>query len=94
MTASWREQAACIGQSDLMFGRGIYREAVALCRDCPVIKPCFDYANTEPILDMGIAGGMGPKARVTRLRRGIWPSEDELRAHADRTLRGRYAMSA
>lgn len=43
---SWQEQAACKGQTRLMF-HGPRAEALALCRTCPVLAECSTALKTE-----------------------------------------------
>ena len=54
----WREQAACKGKLDVFFphvsyhaaserrGYDAYREARAICAECPVRAECLDFALT------------------------------------------------
>ncbi len=72
----WQEDAACRGLRTNVFflaagERGTAamdreEEAKAVCRDCPVIAQCRQYAvdTREPY---GVWGGLSPHERVARL---------------------------
>ncbi len=60
----WQKEAACIGKTDIFFGPTNEktqirrkREAIAktICRSCPVLVQCRDYARANP--EYGIWGG-------------------------------------
>ena len=67
MAGRWRDQAACIGQSDLFVPRSIdenryerwerQQKAKAICKECPVRRDCLEFALREQ-------GGRGPKVGV------------------------------
>lgn len=62
----WRLQAACEGQADLFFPQGDLthvRKALAICRGCPVIRECGNYADERGEKN-GIWGGRNRAARV------------------------------
>ena len=46
---AWRQQAACIGYTDVFFPDRPNSEArlkaISICRTCPVVMECGDYAN-------------------------------------------------
>lgn len=69
--AGWRHRGSCRTHPDpdLWFsGENTpgQRQAAAICRDCPVARPCLAYALAVPGLH-GIWGGTTPRQR-TRLR--------------------------
>jgi WhiB family redox-sensing transcriptional regulator len=67
---SWRDEAACIGlDSDTFFyqestgaAAKMARAAKAICKTCPVLRECGDYAirTKQP---NGIWGGMSERQR-------------------------------
>lgn len=69
--SSWRDMAACKGQTKLFFpdvhDRATYLAAVALCKQCPVIDECRTTAidNDERY---GIWGGLGADKRRRQKR--------------------------
>ena len=75
--SSWMTDAACIGNVDLFFPpeRGeqthhrVDRElaAKAICKGCPVLSQCLDYALEER-MNHGIWGGLDPKERKKLIR--------------------------
>jgi len=75
MDLGWFDQASCRGMDTSVFFLELgltTREAEiakAVCRGCPVIKPCLNYAiNTDS--KHGIFGGLSPKERrAVRWRR-------------------------
>lgn len=71
---SWQDHAACRGQHDLfdpsLFGRREHpaelrrqREAVAICRQCPVIVECRRWALHYYEDDDAVIGGLTGKQR-------------------------------
>ena len=70
----WAERAACRGQTSAMYPEPHDAEALeaalAHCRRCPVVEPCWEYAlaTREP---WGVWGGM--TARERRRARGRAP---------------------
>ncbi|HET9602156.1 MAG TPA: WhiB family transcriptional regulator [Acidimicrobiales bacterium] len=73
----WQEKAACRGPQSVVFFPPHHaerkderlsreRRAKAICRSCPVLEPCLDYALTiqEP---HGIWGGLNEVERRNRL---------------------------
>jgi WhiB family transcriptional regulator, redox-sensing transcriptional regulator len=65
----WHNQAACNGLGDVMFPKAQpgrigadYREALSICRGCPVVNECLTWALAaeEP---HGCWGGMAPAQR-------------------------------
>jgi WhiB family redox-sensing transcriptional regulator len=67
----WRARGACtIVPTEVFFpGRGVSLEAAkAVCRACPVLEACRDYAVPLPELK-GVWGGLGEEER-RRLRAG------------------------
>lgn len=65
----WTQWAACIGRPDLMEDTRLTAAALALCRRCPVLQQCRDWALSLPDRadPGGIAGGMTEEER-SRLR--------------------------
>lgn len=71
----WREQARCLTEDPEMFfpvGRGavVYvrqREAVAICRQCPVISECLQWALAGELVE-GIWGGTTEDEREELIR--------------------------
>jgi WhiB family redox-sensing transcriptional regulator len=68
-TDAWVIQAACgdleLDQLDLFFvdaGRTLSKEAIALCRGCPVRQECLDHAYRRDI-GGGYFGGVSPSKR-------------------------------
>jgi WhiB family transcriptional regulator, redox-sensing transcriptional regulator len=56
----WRDKAACAGQPTELFFPGTGQgkstgEAKGICRHCPVVEPCLDYATATG--ELGIWGG-------------------------------------
>lgn len=73
----WVQQAACRGypEPDLWFAHMTEiwdrREALDVCRRCPVRAECLDYAVSDPEINAGIWGGMGfEQIKQLRRRRG------------------------
>ena len=71
---TWRDRAACADTDpDLFFSedtvRGTYKQAIAICNDCPVKDDCLDYALKENLRD-GVWGGRTPDERQ-RIRRRL-----------------------
>jgi hypothetical protein len=72
----WRHQAACLGHGDDMEITNVaahHRQpGIKWCEQCPVLKPCRDWALTEPDPARGlVAGGLTPRQRKA-IRKG-WP---------------------
>lgn len=94
----WFDQAACQGQSDLMFDNYRIGKAAAICADCPVIKDCFSYAMSPggwtplgsdgAMLEMGMAGGVNMWERAALRRQGTTLTVGELRTYARRNVAG------
>ena len=68
---NWRDKAACQAAPGLFFGpegetRGTRdrreAKAIAICRECPVIRACFVYAIRRPER-CGVWGGTGERER-------------------------------
>lgn len=77
---SWRAQAACADtESAIWFpekGDWITSQAAkSLCRTCPVVRECGDYAIEHHILD-GVWGAMTPEDRKPLL--GLRPRKDSI----------------
>ncbi len=69
---AWKDRAACVdADPDLFFpARGvacgsvdITAAAKAICRGCPVIADCLDYAQTAPVERFGVWGGLSRRER-------------------------------
>lgn len=75
-TDDWRHQAACRGlDGELFFPRGDtgpwliqIAEAKAVCRRCPVVDSCLQWAISNGV-DAGVFGGMDEKERHNLKRR-------------------------
>lgn len=84
---AWMADAACRGMDpDLFFpeGRGadtgtLVAEAKAVCRRCPVMQECRDYAVAENIVH-GVWGGLSPRGRRGLRVEGQRRSRREARA--------------
>lgn len=66
----WVDKAACAGLRTAVFfphREDNEREAMAVCKNCPVKCECLEFALAHKI-DYGIWGGMGVRAR-NKLRR-------------------------
>ena len=68
--ATWREQAACKGRTNLFFPRRAERpeararreaRAAALCAVCPVLAPCREHARAQH--EYGYWGGESEETR-------------------------------
>jgi WhiB family transcriptional regulator, redox-sensing transcriptional regulator len=70
-TVAWREQALCAGHPHpALWFSDDHRDvaaATAICRACPVLAECLDWAVSTSQHD-GVWGGMTPSQRL-RLRR-------------------------
>jgi WhiB family transcriptional regulator, redox-sensing transcriptional regulator len=77
---SWQLEGSCLAYPPEMFfpdergGQLRRREATAIsvCRDCPVVVKCRDYALTAPEMH-GIWGAMTARERVSVLSRRLRP---------------------
>jgi len=68
----WTEEAACAGHPTNVFFVDVGQSsniptAKAICRSCPVQKPCLDYALRQKE-EFGIWGGATPAERENILR--------------------------
>ncbi len=76
MRPDWQAEAACRGQTRLFFpqypGPDDYSAALAVCRECPVIGPCREWAmdRSDPV-PFAVAGGMTYQDRC-RARTSVW----------------------
>lgn len=75
---SWRALARCTGLTASFFPdprtapthrMRTTAEAKELCRRCPAVEQCLDYALTHRITD-GVWGGLSEEERASVLRRG------------------------
>ena len=66
---TWREQAACLGATELMFDTERQNKALMLCIGCPVLEECRQFALTDDQLRRlhrenrvwyGVVGGLTP----------------------------------
>lgn len=86
--ASWREQAACVGHDPRLFtdprpDTSDTARALAICRGCPVRKPCLTDALAYPAdADPGIRGATTETDR------------QQLRRHTPRTRRDPHTAPA
>ena len=70
--SSWRIHAACIGvdTNAVFFGeRQTNPEAIELCRSCPVVDDCREWALSLPGTPHGFLGGMSARQRIRERRR-------------------------
>jgi WhiB family redox-sensing transcriptional regulator len=75
----WQEKAICKGLTSKFFAPDIrvkirasfYREAIEVCKQCPVIKECGEYALKEEIMH-GVWGGMTPNDRRAEIHNRIY----------------------
>lgn len=73
-TQRWMARAACAGHdTQVWFSEdpgGVYRQARAVCADCPVRAACLDWALATKV-DYGLWGGLNPdeRRRIRRRRR-------------------------
>lgn len=81
----WFKQAACKGKTELMFPKQhkditYIAQARAMCKGCPVKKPCLEYALEFPPADMhGVWAGMTSRQLAAeQRRRGIKPTRPTL----------------
>jgi WhiB family transcriptional regulator, redox-sensing transcriptional regulator len=74
MAEDWRDRAACLGTTGLMFGpvgerreEGLKREvrAKATCKACPVLEHCLTDEDAAPT-SWGVRAGMTADERVKR----------------------------
>lgn len=65
MSLEWMEQAHCITADLELFFSAQWREAVAICRGCPVRSECLEYALSFPEAeDYGVFGGLSQHQRI------------------------------
>lgn len=75
----WQDKALCKGMTDKFFapdvrvktGASFYREAIEVCKECPVRTECGEYAVKEEIMH-GVWGGMTPNQRRVMIRNNIY----------------------
>lgn len=75
----WIKQAACKQKTELFFPSDedmrrasvLYRNAKAICRECPVIEQCLQYALDEEMY-FGVWGGTTPKERHAMFRNNLY----------------------
>lgn len=73
----WRDRAACLGMSDLMFDPDRTEEALDVCRECEVVEPCRTHVMSDPFLRRvyaskeisAVVGGMTPAELRKRRKR-------------------------
>ena len=67
---TWREQAACLGATELMFDVELEESALELCRSCVVLTDCRDWASGDRTVHdfmVGVVGGKSYRNRSQRL---------------------------
>ena len=69
MRAIWFSQGACLDMTHLMFDRDREWKAKQVCKSCPVITECRDYALYHRI-EHGVWGGMTEAEREEFLMLG------------------------
>ena len=67
----WSEDAACLDIDTNIFYPSskieyAIRVAKQICRSCPVLEACEEWAMTEPLDPYGIAGALTPGERYAR----------------------------
>lgn len=65
-TTDWQERADCRGVDPKLFFSSdttLQEQAKALCRACPVIEECLDWALAWGSAQLGIAGGLTEEER-------------------------------
>jgi WhiB family redox-sensing transcriptional regulator len=72
-STDWMGEALCARTDPTLFhptkGRGdMSRQAKAICRQCPVIDECLQYALTQPGIE-GVLGGTNERERRALRRR-------------------------
>jgi hypothetical protein len=87
LSDQWMDLAACKGKSNLMFpayhkDSTYIDQARKLCKICPVLNPCLDYALEFPPADMhGVWAGLTPRQLAAEQRaRGIKATRPTLAA--------------
>lgn len=73
----WRDRAACLGMSELMFDVDRTSDALDVCRECEVVEECRDDVMSDPFLRRAYAskdisavvGGMAPSELRKRRKR-------------------------
>lgn len=68
--SDWRSQAACLGEVELMFEVESNDAALELCRACPVLSECRDWASGDRTVHdfmVGVVGGKSYRNRSHRL---------------------------
>jgi WhiB family redox-sensing transcriptional regulator len=73
------EEASCRGKDNSIFfpgqgQSGKVKQAVEICRQCPVVVDCHDYAMVNSIED-GVWGGSTSEQRKTWLRKELTPAQ-------------------
>ncbi|MDA1122515.1 MAG: WhiB family transcriptional regulator [Bacteroidetes bacterium] len=81
----WFELASCRGKTQLMFPKEhkditYIAQARAICKTCPVQKPCLEYALEFPAADMhGVwAGFTSRQLAAEQRKRGVKPTRPTL----------------
>jgi WhiB family redox-sensing transcriptional regulator len=81
----WMHHAACKGKTQLMFPKEhrnitYIAQARAICKSCPVKKPCLEYALEFPPADMhGVWAGLTSRQLAAeQRRRGVRPKRPTL----------------
>lgn len=81
----WFGHAACKGKTQLMFPKEhkditYIAQARAICKGCPVQKPCLEYALEFPSADMhGVWAGLTSRQLASEQRkRGVKPTRPTL----------------
>lgn len=81
----WMEMAACKGNTQLMFPKEhkditYIAKARAICKSCPVRKPCLEYALEFPPADMhGVWAGLTSRQLAAEQRkRNVRPTRPTL----------------
>lgn len=75
----WIKLALCKQKTELFFpseedmrrASVLYKNAKAICAECPVIKECLEYALSEEMF-FGVWGGTTPKERQVMFRKRLY----------------------
>jgi WhiB family redox-sensing transcriptional regulator len=94
--SDWRDASACREEDPNLFSPDghsgpwlfVIAEAKSICRRCPVVDECLEWALSERI-DHGVFGGLTEKERISLLRtaqrRAVSPEEAAAKIAAART---------
>jgi WhiB family redox-sensing transcriptional regulator len=98
---AWREDAACARVDPELFDGGDigspadYRQARAICRNCPVARECLTHA-LESDERYGMWGGLTPNERkeINSVRRSLVPRPTQTQVRTDHIRRALKVLAA